>query len=139
MFNRKAVLCEVWKCQLAHIPYSLSTLLKASLPPDFIVSPLQYVITANRFCTTFSVGQIKSNAPGQTHSVGFLLSQTVFWFGRSNQRRYASLFFNCNSLSLDHNISRHSFFLRKSVAPGQVRTADFSITCTVYMWDAGTN
>ena len=93
---------------------SVSTLLKATLQLEFVVSPLQYIIPANKFFTTFSVGQMESNAPGQTHSVGFLLSQTAFWFGRSSQRRYASLFFNCNSLSPDHNISHHSLFLRKN-------------------------
>ena len=82
---------------------------------EFFVSPLQYVIPANWLSTTFSVGRLKRNAPGQAHFDDFLLSHTAFWLRKSSQRTYASLFFNCNSRSSDPNISHHSSFLRQKL------------------------
>ena len=48
-------------------------------------------------------------------------------------------FFYFNKLSPDYHNSHHSFFLHKKCCAGQLRTGDFSISCTVNKYGALNN
>ena len=133
MFNDKTFLCEVWKCQVLHIPFCVWVHSWKQLFNWSLSFHLHNMSSQQNDCPLlFLLDDWKGMLPDRlTLTISFYRILLFGWENPVNERMLACFSTVTVCLLILIFLTTVPFY-DKSLAPGHVWTADFSVPCTVH-------
>ena len=140
MFNDKTILCEVWKCQVLHIPFCVWVQSRKQLFKWSLSFHLYNMSSQQNDCPLlFLLDDWKGMLPDRlTLTFSFCRILLLGWENPVNERMLACFSTVTVCLLILIFLTAVPFY-DKSLAPGHVWTADFSVLCTVHKISASAN